>query len=279
MRRIALGLLLLTAACSGRDAAPSEFPATSDPPFALVASTDLAVGPDRVLVGLRAPTGEALGSPTEDATVRLWPQDAPDEVVEAGAEFVWIVPDAVGLYAAQVEFDRAGVWYLDVETGAGVDYQEAAFIVHEEHGPPAVGEAAIRTVTATTAGFPLSELTTDPDPDASLYDVSLHEALGSGRATVVVFATPAFCTTQACGPMLEQVKSLMPEFPQVEWVHVEIYENINDDANRRRVAAVRDWELPTEPWVFVADAAGVITARFEGVVGDDELRRAVRAVA
>jgi hypothetical protein len=37
------------------------------------------------------------------------------------------------------------------------------------------------------------------------------------------------------------------------------------------------WALPTEPWVFVVNAQGVITAKFEGAVTQGELEAAARA--
>ena len=36
--------------------------------------------------------------------------------------------------------------------------------------------------------------------------------------------------------------------------------------------AVAEWGLPTEPWVFVVGADGVILGRFEGLVTREELR-------
>ena len=40
------------------------------------------------------------------------------------------------------------------------------------------------------------------------------------------------------------------------------------------VAATVEWALPSEPWVFVIDDTGVVSARFEGAASDNELRSA-----
>jgi hypothetical protein len=40
------------------------------------------------------------------------------------------------------------------------------------------------------------------------------------------------------------------------------------------VPATVEWGLPTEPYIFVVDSAGRVTAKFEGVASDDELRAA-----
>ena len=39
-----------------------------------------------------------------------------------------------------------------------------------------------------------------------------------------------------------------------------------------------EWGIPVEPYLFVLDADGRVFARFEGVVGGDELRAAVEDV-
>ena len=45
------------------------------------------------------------------------------------------------------------------------------------------------------------------------------------------------------------------------------------------VDAVNQWGLPTEPYTFVVDRDGKVSAKFEGMVGADELRAAFDAVA
>jgi len=39
-----------------------------------------------------------------------------------------------------------------------------------------------------------------------------------------------------------------------------------------------DFKLETEPWVFVADAQGILRAKFEGIVSEDELKAAILSV-
>jgi hypothetical protein len=41
--------------------------------------------------------------------------------------------------------------------------------------------------------------------------------------------------------------------------------------------ATNIWGLPTEPYTFVVDSTGKITAKFEGIVSEDELRAAFDA--
>ena len=44
------------------------------------------------------------------------------------------------------------------------------------------------------------------------------------------------------------------------------------------VPAVIEWGLPSEPWVYVVDADGNATARFEGAVSPEELADALDEV-
>jgi hypothetical protein len=81
--------------------------------------------------------------------------------------------------------------------------------------------------------------------------------------------------------MLDQVQALDSEYPDFNYVHVEVYENIQvtDQQDLILVPAVEEWGLPTEPWLYVTDGSGKVTAAFEGAVSDSELRAALDEVA
>jgi predicted transcriptional regulator len=76
------------------------------------------------------------------------------------------------------------------------------------------------------------------------------------------------------------VKAASQSHPDANYVHVEIYENLDavTTEDLRIVAAVRTWGLPSEPWVFVVDANGEVAARFEGALTDEELEIALEEV-
>jgi hypothetical protein len=50
-----------------------------------------------------------------------------------------------------------------------------------------------------------------------------------------------------------------------------VFTNLDDPDNLAVVPAVQEWGLPTEPWVFVVDAAGIVIGRFEGVISSEEI--------
>jgi hypothetical protein len=63
----------------------------------------------------------------------------------------------------------------------------------------------------------------------------------------------------------------------IRFIHVEIYEG--NDPTRGENRWVKEWKLPSEPWVFVVGADGKVRERFEGTVSVRELDDAVRKLA
>jgi len=278
---IALGLALASTACSGEGAAEptaetSISPTASAETIVIRASSDLAVGTERLLVAFASPSGDRLGSPTQPVSMEIFPQDAPSDVQSVEGTFIWAIPEVSGLYRATIEFDRPGTW-IAVPTLDGVELEAIGMTVSADSLTPAIGQAAPASDTPTTAGgVELADISTDPNPDPAFYGLSIAEAVSTGRPTVVVFATPAFCQTAICGPTLEELKSMRPQFPDVNFVHVEVYDLVaSGDASSVEDLVVHpsvvEWGLPSEPWVFVVNAEGIVTGRFEGVVSQQEI--------
>ncbi|NND01560.1 MAG: hypothetical protein HKN91_02130 [Acidimicrobiia bacterium] len=253
--------------------------------FAVPSSGDLSVGEERLLVGVSLADNTRLGSPGDDVTFTISPEGAPDEARVVPATYVWILEPVVGLYRANVEFDRPGIWQV-VVTPAGADPLEPAlFNVFEESFAPKPGEPAPLPDTPTLDDMPIEELTTDGDPDPSFYQTSLPDAVASGDPTVLVFSTPAYCQTSACGPLLDIVKDAAPGYPDVNFIHVEVFTGLTDpdfapDGAHLAPAVGPDWyNLPSEPWVFVIDEDGLVSDRFEGVMDSGELADALGKIS
>ena len=140
-----------------------------------------------------------------------------------------------------------------------------------------IGQPAPLSRSKTPADGPIDAITSDPAPDPRLYEMTVAEAVGSGRPTVIVFATPAFCTSRTCGPVLDTAKTLIDDYPGANWVHVEVYDNLDAPTVEQLVPveAALEWRLPSEPWVYVVDSAGMVTDRFEGTVDRAELEEAL----
>ncbi len=276
-----LGFALAVAACGG-EGATDAFPEGS---FSVVASADLSVGADRLLVGVSLPDNTRLGSPEDAVSLSVAPDGDPDEAQVVAGTFIWILEPVVGLYRADVEFDRAGIWSVTVTPDGGSPLEPSLFNVFETSFAPRIGEVAPLPPTPTLADSTIEELTTDTDPDSRFYETSLGDAVASGSPTVLVFSTPAYCQTSACGPLLDLVKDAAPSYPEVNFVHVEVFTGLTDpdfvpDSAHLAPSVGPDWyNLPTEPWVFVIDSSGIISARFEGVMAATELEDALRKIS
>jgi len=248
-------------------------------------SSDIASGNERLLLAISQLDGTRLGSPEDTLSIEVAPEDEPESTQRANATFDWTIEDGFGFYRALFDFDRPGTWLVTVIPAEGDPLDTILIEVGDDdcRAPesavlcaPRVGEQAPSLPTASLSDATLADLTTDPTPDDRLYRLSLDEALSNGRPSVVVFSTPAYCQTATCGPVLANLKSVIDEYPDVDFVHIEVYTGLQDPdfapGPSTLAPALLLWRLPTEPWVFVTDQDGVITARFEGTMSVVELR-------
>lgn len=263
-------------------------PRSEDGIQAILGTGDLGVGSNRFGFVLTS-SGGFVTEPSVRVVLRYSPIDGPQgEVRESAiAEYqAWPYGNR-GLYATQLAFDRAGRWGIEIEIDGdegAVSSAELFFEVGETTKAPDVGDAAIRSVSKTADDVEsLSELTTGSLQDEDLYQLTIADAVESGLPTVVVFASPAFCTNAVCGPQVEVLQRLKDEYGgQANFVHVDFYDNpqaIQGDLSRSELSpAVIEWQLPSIEWTFVIDAEGNVSARFEGFGTYTEVKAALKSV-
>lgn len=254
----------------------------------ILVSSELAVGANRFLFSLADAKNRIIAAPDTRVELAFYDlaasTDSATTTVEA--DFLGIPGVERGLYRAPVDFARDGDWGVEVRAfteASGETTPEVArlvFPVAEKSATPAIGSAAPASDTPTARDRSgIAAISTDDDPDPDFYRSSVKDAVTSGRPSVITFATPKFCTSRVCGPTLDIVKAVAPPFKErVTFVHVEVFSNLDQPDQLEVVPAVGEWSLPTEPWVFVVDAEGKVAAKFEGVVGPDELEAAIEAV-
>lgn len=267
-----LGLICALAAC-GSTTTPLAVLASSPP--------SIGTGEQRLLVALvDVATNEFLAAEDREATLLLRDEDG-TPIGTYELDFVWTIPDVRGIYSTMVEIPEAGVYQITVDAEGFNESGPSGFTAFDDSVNVSRGEPAPATPTRTVQEFPdLAIISSDPDPDPALYQLSIDEAVANGKPTVIVFATPAFCASQACGPMLDQVKSIRPDYPGVDFIHVEVYQDLQVETATDLVLvdAVDDWGLPSEPWLYVVDKAGIVSALFEGAVSDTDIAAALEAV-
>jgi hypothetical protein len=217
--------------------------------------------------------GRSLDSPPlVTAEARLEPIGVPGKSEAASG-------DVTQIYVARLTLSRPGKYAIVARPeGASIKaFGDFSVAVHPR--APAVGSRAIPSQTPTIASThgDLAALTTASPPDRSLLRYSVAGSLKAHAAFVLVFATPKFCTSRTCGPVVDVTQAVQREFAGtgIRFIHVEIYKDNNPARGFNRWVA--QWHLPTEPWIFLVGRDGVIKARFEGSVSAAELAAAVRS--
>ncbi len=261
-------------------------PVSGDGLQAIFATPDLGVGRNRFAFVLTS--AERLSTaPVATVSSYYIPADgaAPEHQQTALALFHPFPYVSRGLYATRLEFDRPGRWSIEVvlpDEGEGPRSATLAFDVPESASAPALGTLAVRSESKTDRDVDRpSQLATGSLHDPDLYRLTIAQAVDSGIPTVVVMASPAFCTNAVCGPQVEVLSQLKDEFRgQANFIHVDFYDNpeeIQGDLSRARLSpTVVEWNLPSSEWSFVIDRQGIVTGRFESFATLAELRTALK---
>ncbi len=154
------------------------------------------------------------------------------------------------------------------------------FDVTEKSLSVAIGQPAPLSVQQLLSDVDdISEIDTSDPPNPEMHDITIADAVTSSEATVVVFATPAFCVSQICGPTKSIVDELYESYEgQANFVHVEPYdlEIARSGEGLEPVPFLEEeWGLLSEPWVFLVDSEGNVSAKFETVVSLEEIEQAL----
>ena len=298
---LAIILLSLAPACGTADpTAPVSAPTAGNPLSTsvgdgkgitpILATTVLRTGTQRVSFLLSSPAtlvkapeatvstryldGNGVTGETKQATFHLWPYAIR------------------GAYTTSLTFDRPGRWQLDISVDDGEFSGETELVVEvsDKTTVPDIGDVPplSRTKTLENEGG-LKSLTTDFTPDPDLYLVTVEQAIKDPKPDVIVFATPAFCTSPTCGPQVDTVAELKEAHRgEVNFIHVEIYDNpdeIQGDLSRAKISgAVMEWgfdQIPgwfNESWTYVLDSQGRVHQKFEGFVTLEELEETLQGV-
>jgi hypothetical protein len=186
------------------------------------------------------------------------------------------------VYSTRLDFPADGEWRLAAvlkEDGKLKGTLLPSAVVGEFKKVPKPGQRApvIHTPTAQDVGGDLSKITTRIPPD-SQNKVDYADALGK-EPIVLLFATPQFCQSRVCGPVVDVAEQAKHEYgDKAAFIHMEIY-NGNDPDKKVR-PQVRAFHLPTEPWLFTIDRHGIVKDAVEGAFGLKLMHEAVeKAIA
>jgi len=257
----------------------------------VIISSLVSVGPNRFLYNVTDGDYRVLTAPDVATSIDFYALGRDPVTPAASVGGVYLDTQlGRGLYRAGVDFDCAGEWGAEVSAtlpDGSTATERMRFSVHPVGTTPAIGQAAPRSDSVTAASLEeLRQISTDPNPFPGAYERTIGEVVTAGQPSLVFFATPAFCQTGYCGPTVNLVKSVAIDYEdEIGYVNVEPYElqmtanglqpKLGEDGRLQPVQAVLDYGIPIEPYLFLVDAEGDVFAKFEGVVGADELRAAI----
>ncbi|MSP78597.1 MAG: hypothetical protein EXR67_03465 [Dehalococcoidia bacterium] len=296
---------LLAVACTSQ--AAKQPVSTASDVVVIPAMSELVRGSQRLTFGVFDSDGNQLDQPS--VTVKMSYLDG-DKYVAKGqytAQYQKItvgVPDVhangvseshidvPGFYLVPaVTIDKRGVWQAEVAItlkGAAKTGTLALQVVAKTD-TPAIGAQVPASKTPTAKDVKdLSEITSRTPPEPFFLQTSIAQEVQARHPFVVAFATPAFCVTRMCGPVLEIARKVAVNTGnaqlsgnKVDFIQVEPYDLTiaRTKGQLSPVPAFTEWGLHTEPYIFVVDAQGRVAAKFEGLLTPDELAAAVKKVS
>jgi hypothetical protein len=293
--------LMALAGCTQPTSQPAAQGSDVIPQFAF---SEAVVGPNRLAIGLLR-NGSPINDPAAKVHLKVFDLKTtnPQPLAESEATYYGQGLPA-GIWVAQATFDTPGSYGVEIQVQLPDQLEPTVrrynLEVLAESAAPRVGEPAISTRTLTAADVPeLAQLSSGPDPDPALYQVSLDTALTEGKPIALLFATPNFCRTATCGPSVTVLSQLQKQFgDRMIFIHSEVYrypfgdsaklqaESMTKVINEGRAPteeerhagladAMAAWNLPSEPWMFLIDSKGMIAARYEGGITKEELTPAI----
>jgi hypothetical protein len=287
---VSLVACFITAGCGGSSSAQEEpdgptleslWRAPGEDVAIVPGTADFSPGDVRLSFLVVDGQGRLVTRPTAKIWLAKGLKEAPFAETTARAERIGVdavEPGEAGeIFVTHLELPDAGTYWVLAEPVGGRKIQAVGTVeVKEDAAAPDVGEPAIAAKTPTLESASLEQLSTAKEPDPELYRSSIAGALAAKEPFVVSFSTPKYCSTRTCGPVTDVVSEVRKrhEADGVRFIHVEIYED--NDPTKGENEWVRQWGLPSEPWVFLVGADGLIKARFEGTVSVRELDEAVQ---
>lgn len=179
-------------------------------------------------------------------------------------------------WEVRANLDKAIIYTLRFE---GDDGYGATFELFDpaDVTTPATGKPMPPFETPTTDDHrgvePYCSLTPEPCP---LHEVTLTQALQSGKPVAYMVGTPAHCTTGTCTPGLQflvEQHELVGD--QIVMVHADVYA----DAEATTVSpAVVSLDAQYEPIIYFCNAQGVVVDRLDGLWDRSELAERITAL-
>ena len=255
-----------------------------------LATSVFTVGRNRLAFGMIDDQGQFVYGPTAVYVARspedpaLGPFVAPADVLVTEGRYrskqaATEDDPFAAVYQAQVPFARAGPWLVLAVTKSGNTFVAAPTRVEvrrkRDDQIPDVAERAPSVATDTIESVNGDEDLLDTrTPPSDMHKTSFDEVVGT-KPVALLFATPQLCQSRVCGPVVDVALQLQAQYgDRMEFIHQEVY--VDNDPKAGLRPPLQSFRLPTEPWLFVVDADGRVTARLEGSFGLDAFETAIK---
>ena len=255
----------------------------------LVVSSSIWAGPETpVIVTLTEPDGTPLDG-SQAVAARVIGANETATALDVAAVAIQPAGAKRASFVATVQIPVAGWWRLDLVTADG----RKGSVPIEARDPgasAAIGAPApaIDTPTLDDVGGKALAITTQEAPDLRLYRESTADARAAGRPYVLVVDSARFKVSPACGRAITMVGYLVDRWAdEVAFVHLEPFSyqvvteapilagDLADPPLNDQTAALglgdAVWPATRMPWVFVVDGEGIVRAKYEGIVGSNDI--------
>ena len=170
------------------------------------------------------------------------------------------------------DLTKPGIYTVSTDNGPAVQVQT----VDPSSIPyPKPGQKLPSVPTPTTADTRDVTPICTQTPPCPLHAVSLDQALGSGKPTVLLIATPAFCQTAICGPVLSVLLQAQANFAdKATFIHAEVYKQPQVET-KTLSPIVQAYGIDFEPSLFLVQADGTVQRRIDVIFDVDEVTEAL----
>lgn len=180
---------------------------------------------------------------------------------------------AVSYWPVEVNVGDPGIYTLTVTEAPKAD---ASFQVFDKSqvAMPLEGDPLPPFDTPTVGDARgVDPICTRPEGTCPFHDVTLTEALATGKPVAYLIGTPAYCTTGTCAPALEALMAVAEDrADSMVFVHADVYA---DKTATTPSPAVKAYNLSYEPILYVTDERGTLVRRLDVVFDVEELRSAL----
>jgi len=255
-----------------------------------LASSVFTIGQDRLAFGMIDDQGQFVYGPTvvyyatSPDRPAQGPYPAPADVLLTQPRYrsrqsAEETDPFAAVYQAQVKFKQKGPYAVLVVTKSGNHLVAAPTRIDVSTKKadviPDVGDTAPKVATDTLASVKGDEKLLDTRvPPTDMHKDSFDQILGK-KPVALLFSTPQLCQSRVCGPVTDVAEQLKAKYgDRIEFIHQEVY--VNNDVNKGLRPPLEAFHLRTEPWLFVVNAQGRITARLEGSFGVNAFENALK---